>query len=51
MKNCIKKYRKKLKSKLITFYLHEEDLYNYAMSINFQKFVKEALRKEMTKND
>ena len=51
MENNIKRYRKKLHSKLITFYLHEEVLFNYAQSINFQKFVKDALRKEIEINE
>jgi hypothetical protein len=50
MKKIQKKYQKKLKSKLITFYLHEEELYNFACSINFQKFVKECLKERMVKD-
>lgn len=50
MKDYQKKYQKKLKSKLITFYLCEEDLYKFACSINFQKFVKEKLKERMIKD-
>lgn len=46
MKEALKKYKKKCKVKTITFYKHEEDLLKFANSINFQKFVKEALRKQ-----
>lgn len=47
MKQSLKNYRKKIKKKEINFYLKDLDLLNYANSINFQKFVKEALLKEM----
>jgi hypothetical protein len=47
MKESKRKYQKKLKSKLITFYLHEESLYQYAKSINFSRFVKQALIEAM----
>ena len=39
------KYKKQCKQKVITFYKHEKDLLSYANTINFQAFVKEALRK------
>ena len=40
-----KKYQRKCKSKVITFYLHEQDLLEFANSINFQKEVKDFLRR------
>lgn len=36
-------YKRKCKSRKVDFYLHEEDLYNFSKSINFQAFVKNAL--------
>lgn len=39
------KYKKQCKQKVITFYKHESDLLAYANKINFQAFVKDALRK------
>ena len=51
MKESKRKYQKKLKSKLITFYLHEDDLLNYAKTINFSRFVKEALKNAMKGNN
>ena len=47
MKESKKKYQKKLKSKLVTFYLHEESFYQYTKTINFSRFVKEALKEAM----
>lgn len=49
MKQYIKNYKKKLKTKLVVFYLHEGDLYNYASKINFNGFVKAKLKEEMKK--
>ena len=43
-----KKYQRKCKSKVITFYLHEQDLLDYANKINFQKCVKNWLKLSMT---
>ena len=51
MKESKRKYQKKLKSKLVTFYLHEESLYQYAKSINFSRFVKESLKSAMKGNN
>ena len=51
MKESKRKYQKKLKSKLITFYLHEESLYQYAKTINFSRFVKQALKEAMKGNN
>lgn len=47
MTDAQKKYKKEVKSKIITFYKYEKDLLNFANSINFQKFVKRELRKCM----
>jgi hypothetical protein len=49
MKEAKKKYQKKLKSKIVTFYLHEEEIYRYAKTINFNGFVKAKLREEMNR--
>lgn len=45
MNEAKRNYKKQCKSKIITFYKHEEDLLKYANSINFQAFVKKQLRK------
>lgn len=50
MKQAQKNYQRKCKVKTITFYLHEKDLLDFANGINFQKFVKDCLKKEMTKD-
>ena len=50
MKESKKKYQKKLKSKMVTFYLHEESIYRFAKSINFNRFVKTALKEAMKGN-
>ena len=44
-----KTYKKKCKSRIIDFYLHEQPLYEFSKRINFTKFVKEMLKslKEM----
>ena len=47
MENAKSRYKKKVKTKLVVFYLHDADLYKYACSINFNRFVKTQLRKEM----
>lgn len=36
-------YAKKCKQKIVTFYMCDKDLYEYAQTINFQAFVKDAL--------
>ena len=41
------KYNKKCTTKAVTFYIKDMAILNFANSINFQKFVKEALLKEM----
>ena len=50
MKESKRKYQKKLKSKIVTFYLHEESIYRFAKSINFNQFVKKALKEAMKGN-
>ena len=47
MKEAKKKYQKKLKSKIVTFYLHEEEMYRFSKTIKFNRFVKEALKEAM----
>ena len=44
------KYKRKCKSRKVDFYLHEADLYKFSKLINFNKFIKDALRKELHKN-
>ena len=41
------KYNKKCTTKNVTFYLKDEALLKYANSINFQAFVKKALKDAM----
>ena len=41
------KYNKKCSTKTVTFYIKDKKILNFANSINFQKFVKEALLNEM----
>ena len=50
MKASKRKYQKKLKSKIVTFYLHEETLYRFAKTINFNHFVNTALKEAMKGN-
>lgn len=45
MKQAQRNYKKKCKSKIITFYKHEKDLLDFANSINFQGEVKDWLRR------
>lgn len=47
MKSRQKKYVKKIKVKTVTFYLHENKLYEYSSKFNFQRHVKDLLKKEM----
>ena len=51
MTEAQKKYKKEVKSKIITFYKHEKDLLDFANSINFQAFVKLCLRASLIKCD
>ena len=41
------KYNKKCKVKPVMFYIKDSELLNYANSINFQAFVKNALKEAM----
>ena len=50
MKESKKRYQKKLKSKIVTFYLHEEEIYRFSKTINFNQFVKKALKEAMKGN-
>lgn len=50
MKESKKRYQKKLKSKIVTFYLHEEEIYRFSKTINFNRFVKQALQEAMKGN-
>lgn len=43
-------YKRKCKSRIIDFYLHEEDIYNLSKQINFSKFVKDALKAYQERN-
>ena len=47
MNKYMQKYFKKCKTKMVMFYPKDKALLDYAATINFQKFVKDALRKEM----
>lgn len=47
MNETKKRYKKKIKTKKIDFYLDEADLYAYAQRINFQKNVKWFLKASM----
>lgn len=44
MKRAKRIYKKKLKIREVTFYLHEEDLYNFSKTINFTALIKDALK-------
>lgn len=44
MNKAKRNYKSKCKSRNIDFYLHEQDLYNFSKSINFNKFVKDLLK-------
>lgn len=43
MNTAKKKYQKQCKIKTVTFYKKDEEILQFANTINFQKFVKEAL--------
>ena len=49
MRKSKAEYQKKCKIKTVTFYTNKEDqeLYEFANTINFQKFVKNALKRSM----
>lgn len=44
LKRAKRTYKKKLKIREVTFYLHEEELYNFSKTINFNGLVKDALK-------
>ena len=51
MKNeAKKKYARKCKQKVVTFYKCDEELLAFASSINFQAYVKQCLRFSILKN-
>lgn len=47
MNKAKKTYAKKCKSKIVTFYLKDKEIYEYANSINFQEYVKTCLRVQL----
>lgn len=47
MKQAKVNYKKKCKSRKVDFYLHDQDLYNFSKSINFNRFVKNALKEAL----
>lgn len=51
MTKAKKDYRKKTKERSVTFYLHEQELYEFSKRINFAQFVKKALFKAMLLED
>ena len=50
MNESKKKYAKKCKQKVVTFYKCDEELLAFASSINFQAYVKQCLRFTIMKN-
>ena len=50
MNESKKKYAKKCKQKVVTFYKCDEELLAFASSINFQAYVKQCLRFSILKN-
>ena len=44
MNESTKKYAKKCKQKVVTFYMKDEELLKFASSLNFQFFVKDFLK-------
>lgn len=51
MKNeAKKKYARKCKQKVVTFYKCDEELLKFASSINFQRYVKNCLRYSILKD-
>ena len=47
MKQAKVNYKKKCKSREVDFYLHDQALYNFSKTINFNKFVKDMLKTAM----
>ena len=50
MNESKKKYERKCKQKVVTFYKCDEELLAFASSINFQAYVKQCLRFSILKN-
>ena len=50
MNESKKKYARKCKQKVVTFYKCDEELLAFASSINFQRYVKACLRFTILKN-
>lgn len=50
MNESKKKYARKCKQKVVTFYKCDEELLKFASSINFQAYVKNCLRYSILKN-
>ena len=46
MNKSKKDYEKKIKRKVVKFYIHERKLYEFANFVNFQLLCKEALKNE-----
>lgn len=44
-------YKSKCKKREVVFYIKDNELYEFSKTINFQKFVKTALRIYKTKNN
>lgn len=44
MNEAKRKYKRKCKTRIVTFYIHEQELYEFSKSINFQKFIKDILQ-------
>lgn len=44
MNEIKRRYKNKCKKRQIVFYLKDDEIYQFSKSINFQKFVKTALR-------
>lgn len=47
MKQAKLNYKRKCKSRKVDFYLHDQALYNFSKTINFNKFVKNALKEAL----
>lgn len=46
-----KRYKKKTKTRLIDFYIKDQDIYEFSKTINFQKEVKKWLATELAKKN
>lgn len=49
MNEAKKRYAKKCKTKIITFYKQDADLLAFANSVNFQAYVKQCIRASILK--